>query len=122
MRIDRLYHAAIATLSALTTCAAHAQISDNVVKIGVIVDMGGVYSANGGIGVVRAVEMAVKDFGGKVQGKPIQVVSADYQNKVDIAAAKAREWYDVDNVDLIIESTDSAAALAMQVSPNSWTS
>jgi branched-chain amino acid transport system substrate-binding protein len=58
--------------------------------------------------------MAVKDFGGKVQGKPIQVVSADYQNKVDIAASKARQWFDVDKVDLIIESTDSAAAIAMQ--------
>lgn len=94
--------------------AAQAQISDDVVKIGVIVDMSGVYSALGGVGVVRAVELAVKDFGGKVQGKPIQVVSADYQNKVDIAASKARQWFDVDKVDLIIESTDSGAAIAMQ--------
>jgi branched-chain amino acid transport system substrate-binding protein len=66
------------------------------------------------MGVVRAVEMAVKDFGGKVQGKPIQVISADYQNKVDIAASKAREWFDVDKVDVLIESTDSSAAIAMQ--------
>ena len=105
--------AALAT--AIAACGpAAAQISDDVVKIGVIVDMTGVYSANGGRGAVRAVELAVKDFGGKVQGKPIEVVSADYQNKVDVAASKAREWFDVDKVDLIVESTDSAAAIAMQ--------
>jgi branched-chain amino acid transport system substrate-binding protein len=93
---------------------AAAQISDDVVKIGVIVDKTGVYSANGGPGAVKAVEMAVKDFGGKVNGKPIEVVSADYQNKVDIALSRAREWIDRDQVDMIIESTDSAAAIAMQ--------
>ncbi|MEJ8850732.1 ABC transporter substrate-binding protein [Variovorax rhizosphaerae] len=105
---------ALATAIAAACGPAAAQISDDVVKIGVIVDMSGVYSANGGRGAVRAVELAVKDFGGKVQGKPIEVVSADYQNKVDIAASKAREWFDVDKVDLVIESTDSAAAIAMQ--------
>ena len=99
---------------ALATTHAAGQVSDDVVKIGVIVDAGGVYSANGGLGVLRAVELAVKDVGGKVLGKPIQIVSADYQNKVDVAAAKAREWYEADKVDLIIESTDSAAAIAMQ--------
>jgi branched-chain amino acid transport system substrate-binding protein len=93
---------------------ALAQISDDVVKIGVIVDQTGVYSSNGGPGAIRAVEMAVKDFGGKVNGKPIELVSADYQNKVDIALSKAREWIDRDQVDMIIESTDSAAAIAMQ--------
>lgn len=105
---------AAAALTALLANTSFAQVSDDAVKIGVIVDMGGIYSALGGTGVVRAVEMAVKDFGGKVQGKPIQVLSADYQNKVDIALTKARQWFDVDKVDLIIESTDSAAAIAMQ--------
>lgn len=109
-----LRFAALAITIAAGSGPAAAQISDDVVKIGVIVDMTGVYSANGGRGAVRAVELAVKDFGGKVQGKPIEVVSADYQNKVDVAASKAREWFDVDKVDLIIESTDSAAAIAMQ--------
>lgn len=93
---------------------AIAQISDDVVKIGVIVDRTGVYSAIGGPGVIQAVDMAVKDFGGKVNGKPIQIVSADYQNKVDVALAKAREWIDRDQVDMILESTDSAAAIALQ--------
>lgn len=103
------------TVSALAiSLTAAAQISDDAVKIGVIVDQTGVYSANGGPGAIRAVEMAIKDFGGKVKGKPIELVSADYQNKVDIALSKAREWIDRDKVDMIIESTDSAAALAMQ--------
>src|SRR5437870_4831473 len=88
-------------LAAFAAIPAFAQVSDDAVKIGVIVDMGGVYSANGGMGVVRAVELAVKDFGRRRQGKPIQVLSADYQNKVDIAASKARQWYDVERVDLI---------------------
>jgi branched-chain amino acid transport system substrate-binding protein len=103
-----------AAFTALAAGSAFAQVSDDVVKIGVIVDAGGVYADNGGMGVVRAVELAVKDFGGKAQGKPIQVVSADYQNKVEVAASRARQWYDADKVDLIIESTDSAAAIAMQ--------
>lgn len=101
-------------VSALAAQPAVAQVSDDVVKIGVLVDMTGVYSANGGPGVITAVNMAVKDFGGKVLGKPIQVVSADYQNKVDITSTKAREWYDVDKVDMIIESTDSSSAIALQ--------
>jgi branched-chain amino acid transport system substrate-binding protein len=112
--MNQVQKLAATTLAALVAGPAFAQISDDTVKIGVIVDMSGVYSANGGMGAVRAVEMAVKDFGGKVQGKPIQVVSADYQNKVDVASSKARQWYDVEKVDLIIESTDSAASIAMQ--------
>ncbi|MEW5888634.1 MAG: ABC transporter substrate-binding protein [Pseudomonadota bacterium] len=101
-------------VSALAAQPAVAQVSDDAVKIGVLVDMTGVYSANGGPGVITAVNMAVKDFGGQVLGKPIQVVSADYQNKVDITSTKARQWYDVDKVDMIIESTDSSSAIALQ--------
>ncbi len=102
---------AVSTLAAQPVAA---QVSDDAVKIGVLVDMTGVYSANGGPGVITAVNMAVKDFGGQVLGKPIQVVSADYQNKVDITSTKARQWYDVDKVDMIIESTDSSSAIALQ--------
>jgi branched-chain amino acid transport system substrate-binding protein len=105
--------AIVAAASALALPAA-AQISDDVVKIGVIVDQTGVYSANGGPGAIRAVEMAIKDFGGKVNGKPVELISADDQNKVDIALSKAREWIDREKVDMIIESTDSASAIAMQ--------
>jgi branched-chain amino acid transport system substrate-binding protein len=110
----RIAMTVMAAAATLVSGMATAQISDDVVKIGVIVDKTGVYSANGGPGGVKAVEMAVKDFGGKVNGKKIEVISADYQNKVDIALSRAREWLDVDKVDMIIESTDSAASIAMQ--------
>ena len=89
-------------------------ISDDVVKIGVLVDMAGLYSQGSGIGSVRAVEMAVKDFGGKVLGKSIEVVYADHQNKADIGASKAREWFDVGKVDMVIDLVNSAVAVAVQ--------
>lgn len=89
-------------------------ISDDVVKIGVLVDMAGLYSGGSGIGAVRAAEMAVKDFGGKVLGKPIEVVYADHQNKADIGASKAREWFDVGKVDMVLDITNSAVAIAVQ--------
>jgi branched-chain amino acid transport system substrate-binding protein len=113
-KMKHLLSTALVAAAAVTVLPATAQVSDDVVKIGVIVDQTGVYSANGGPGAIRAVEMAVKDFGGKVNGKSIEMVTADYQNKVDIALSKAREWIDRDQVDMIIESTDSAAAIAMQ--------
>jgi len=103
-----------ALIAGMCAAGAQAQVTDNVVKIGVMVDKTGVYSANGGPGGVTAVQMAIEDFGGKVLGKPIEMVSADYQNKVDIALAKANEWVDRDQVDMIIESTDSASAIALQ--------
>ncbi|WP_269500162.1 ABC transporter substrate-binding protein [Castellaniella sp. S9] len=84
------------------------------VKIGVLVDMSGPYSAFGGPGVALATEMAVKDFGGTVLDRPIEVLTADYQNKIDITSTRAREWYDRDKVDMIIESTDSSSALLLQ--------
>lgn len=82
-------------------------------KIGAMVDMSGVYSRHGGPGVVEAVKMAVEDFGGKVNGRPIEVVSADYQNKVDVTSGIARRWFDSENVRMVVESTDSASALAL---------
>lgn len=94
--------------------AMAAGVSDGVVKIGVMVDMAGIYAKHGGPGAIVAAEMAVKDFGGKVLGKPIKVVSADYRSKADVAAAKGREWIDVEKVDAIFESTNSAAAIALQ--------
>lgn len=109
---------ALAVLSAsiigLNPGSAMAQFTGDSVKIGVIVDKTGVYSGIGGPGGVAAVKMAIDDFGGKVSGKPIEMVSADYQNKVDIAVARASEWVDRDHVDMIIESTDSSAAIALQ--------
>lgn len=89
-------------------------VSGGVVKIGVLTDMSGVYSALGGEGAVIAAQMAIDDFGGKVLGKPIELVSADHQNKPDVASAKAREWIDEDGVDVITELLNSAVGLAVQ--------
>ena len=94
--------------------AANKGISNGVVKIGVLTDMSGVYSTLGGKGTQVGVEMAVKDFGGKVLGKPIQVIGADHQNKADIASAKAREWIDNEKVDMITGLLNSGCALAVQ--------
>lgn len=104
---------ALGVLLMIGAATTSAQTTNGAVKIGVISDLSGPYSAQGGIGTVRAVEMAVHDFGGKVLGKPIEVVSFDYGGSVDRAATKIREWFDADNVDAVVESTDSAAAIAM---------
>src|SRR5579864_194972 len=84
-----------AVLVVLFGAAARAQISDDVVKIGVLNDQSGLYADLGGSGSVVAAQMAVEDFGGKVLGKPVEVVFADHQNKADIGASIAREWFDV---------------------------
>lgn len=108
----RLYAAFL--MASLTGLATTASAENTPFRIGVIVDMSGVYSGIGGAGGVAAVKMAVQDFGGKVLNRPIEVLSADYQNKVDVAATKVRSWYDRDDVQAVIESTDSASALALQ--------
>lgn len=89
-------------------------MSDNVIKIGVLDDMSGVYADLAGPGSVVAAEMAVEDFGGSVNGVPIEIVSADHQNKADIAANIARQWIDTQQVDVIVDVGNSAAALAVQ--------
>jgi branched-chain amino acid transport system substrate-binding protein len=94
--------------------AASAQISDNVVKIGVLTDLGGIYADLAGKGSVEAARMAAADFGGKVKGMPIEVVAADHQNKPDIASTLARQWYDVEHVDMITDLVTSSTALAVQ--------
>jgi branched-chain amino acid transport system substrate-binding protein len=107
------------TLAVCAACAmgamssASAQISGDVVKIGIITDMSGVYSDIDGQGGVEAIKMAVADFGGTVLGKKIEVLSADHQNKADIAASKAREWFDQQGVDMLIGGTNSGTNLAM---------
>ena len=107
-----------ATLFFALTFALSAQekikekISDGVVKIGMIEDMSSIYADITGIGAVTAATMAAEDFGGKVLGKPIEIVSADHQNKADIAAATAREWFDTGHVDALMDVAASATALA----------
>jgi branched-chain amino acid transport system substrate-binding protein len=83
-------------------------------KIGVLTDMSSLYADIGGQGSVEATRMAVEDFGGKVLGRPIEVVSADHRNKPDVGAAIARQWYDQDGVDLITDVPNSSVALAVE--------
>lgn len=101
-----------AILATLTN-AAIAQISDDVIKLGVLNDQSGLYSDLSGAGSVVAARMAVDDFGGSVRGKPIEIVSADHQNKPDVGAAIARRWFDVEKVDAIVDVPHSATALAV---------
>jgi branched-chain amino acid transport system substrate-binding protein len=86
---------------------------DGMVKIGVLDDMSGPYSDNTGPGDLLAVRMAVADFGGSVLGKPIEVISADMQNKVDVGVGIARHWYEQEQVDMIIGIPHSAIALGV---------
>lgn len=104
---------AMSALLALSAAPAKAQISDDVVRIGVLADMSGIYNDLSGKGAVEAVRMAVEDFGGTVLGKKIDVVFADHLNKPDVGAAKAREWFDTGGVDLINDLANSGVALAV---------
>lgn len=104
---------AFSALVALTAAPASAQISDDVVRIGVLADMSGIYNDLSGKGAVEAVRMAVEDFGGTVLGKKIEVIFADHLNKPDVGAAKAREWFDTGGVDLINDLANSGVALAV---------
>jgi branched-chain amino acid transport system substrate-binding protein len=108
-----LFAAAMAALLVNQAAAQSGKISDNVVKIGVLTDMSGQFSHESGEGAVTAVKMAVEDFGGKVLGKPIEVVVADHQNKPDIASALARKWFDVEKVDMIANLINSSIALGV---------
>lgn len=105
----------IAGASALAMMAslASAEVSDGKVKIGVLTDMSATYSDLAGQGTVVATEMAIEDFGGTVAGAPIEIVSADHQNKADIAANKAREWGDTQEVDVFSELVTTSVALAV---------
>ncbi|SDA68773.1 MULTISPECIES: ABC transporter substrate-binding protein [unclassified Janthinobacterium] len=105
---------ATATLCALgLSAAAHAQVSGDTIKIGFISDMSGVYSDVDGLGGAEAIKMAIADAGVVIAGKKVEFISADHQNKADIAASKAREWFDQQGVDMLIGGTNSGASLAM---------
>ncbi|WP_372057273.1 ABC transporter substrate-binding protein [Tistrella mobilis] len=94
--------------------ASAAEISGEVVRIGVMNDQSGAYADTSGPGSAAAARLAVEDFGGTVLGKPIEIVSADHQNKPDIGAGTARRWYDQDGVDGIFDIANSAVSLAVQ--------
>jgi len=111
---------ALAALAAamLTSPSARAQISDDVVRIGVLTDMNGPASTPTGQGSVTAAQMAVDDFGGTVAGKLISVIIGDHQLKPDIGGGIARRWYDTEQVDLIVDVPVSAVGLAVQTIAN----
>ncbi|MFT6536836.1 MAG: branched-chain amino acid transport system substrate-binding protein [Loktanella salsilacus] len=103
-----------ALVAASAAPALAQEVSDNVVKIGILNDQSGVYADFGGKSSYEAALMAVEDFGGTVLGQPVEVVTADHQNKADIASNIARQWYDTEQVDAIMELTTSSVALAVQ--------
>jgi len=111
MKLKKIACACALTLAAAT--GAQAQISGDVIKIGIITDMSGLYSDIDGAGGVEAMKMAIADMGGAVGGKKIELLFADHQNKADVAASKAREWFDTQGVDMLIGGTNSGTALAM---------
>ena len=92
---------------------AGAQISNDIVKIGVLSDMSSLYSDSTGPGSLIAAQMAAADFKGKVKGKPIEVIGADHQNKPDVGSSITREWYDTGKVDVIVDVPTSSVALAV---------
>jgi len=104
-----LLSAAVAVCGLLLAAPASAQ----GVKIGILNDQSGVYADYGGKWSFEAAKMAVEDFGGSVLGQKIEVISADHQNKPDLATAIARRWYEVEGVDMITELTTSSVALAI---------
>ena len=106
--------AALLTMpAALAQQAKPGSVSGDIVKIGVLTDMSGLYADLGGQGSVEAAKMAVADFGGKVLGKNIEVLGFDHQNKADVGAQKAREWFDQQGVDMITDALNSAVAIAV---------
>jgi branched-chain amino acid transport system substrate-binding protein len=117
MKVNTLTRAVSAALvfgSALGVAGtAAAQVSGDTVKIGFITDISGLYSDIDGQGGAEAIKMAIADFGGTVLGKKIEFISADHQNKADIAASKAREWFDQQGVDVLIGGTNSGTSLSM---------
>jgi branched-chain amino acid transport system substrate-binding protein len=113
MKRNVLALAAAAACAAGFSLPAHAQISGDTIKIGLITDLSGVYSDVDGNGGAEAVKMAIADMGGAINGKKIEFVVADHQNKADIAASKAREWFDQQGVDMLIAGTNSGTSLAM---------
>lgn len=107
--------AALIAAAVMTPAAMAQKVSADVVKIGVLTDLSGVYSDISGPGSVLAAQIAVQDFSqsATVLGKKIEIVAADHQNKPDIASNKAREWYDRENVDVIVDLVNSTTALAV---------
>ena len=103
----------VTALAAAALLAAGAAQAQDKVRIGFVTDMSSLYSDVDGKGGATAIQMAIDDFGGKVNGMPIELLTADHQNKADIAASKAREWIDTQGLTMLVGGTNSGTALAM---------
>jgi branched-chain amino acid transport system substrate-binding protein len=113
MKLTRISAACAAAAATLFAASAHAQFSGDVIKIGFITDLSGVYADIDGPAGVEAIKMAIADLGGSVAGKKIELLVADHQNKPDVAASKAREWFDQQGMDMLIGGTNSGTGLSM---------
>ena len=100
---DHLALALSGILSLATASAARAEISDNVVRVGVLNDISGIFQDTNGMGSVEAARMAAEDFNGGGKGIKVEIVYADHQNKADVGQAIARKWLDVEGVDAIVD-------------------
>ncbi|MBC7734300.1 MAG: ABC transporter substrate-binding protein [Bacteriovorax sp.] len=113
MKLTHISAACAFAAATLFGTSVHAQISGDVIRIGFITDMSGLYADIDGPAGAEAIKMAIADMGGAINGKKIEVLVADHQNKADVAAAKAREWFDQQGLDMLIGGTNSGTALAM---------
>jgi branched-chain amino acid transport system substrate-binding protein len=115
MKLKRLFAAGALAAAGVFGAAtpAVAQISGDVIRIGIITDMSSVYADIDGAGGIEAIKMAIADAGGSINGKKIELLTADHQNKPDIAATKAREWFDTQGLDMLVGGTNSGTNLAM---------
>jgi len=113
MKLTQISAACALAAASLFAASAHAQISGDVVKIGFISDLSGLYADIDGPAGAEAIRMAIADFGGNVNGKKIELLVADHQNKPDVAASKAREWIDQQGLDMLIGGTNSGTGLSM---------
>jgi branched-chain amino acid transport system substrate-binding protein len=116
-----MHRSLLSTACALLLCGTAVQAiaeEPGPIKIGVIADMSGIYQGNSGKGATVAVELAVEDMGGKVLGRPIQVLTADHQDKADIGGAIARRWYDQEGVHAIVDVVSSGVSLAVATVAN----
>ena len=112
-RLRRKYLTTIAGVAVLATPAV-AEIKADAIRIGVLTDMSGIFATAMGPGSVEAAKMAAEEFGNKINGKPIQILNADHQNKPDLASSIARQWFERDGVQAIADGGSSAASLAVQ--------
>jgi branched-chain amino acid transport system substrate-binding protein len=113
MLLSKELAACVGAMAALWTSIAGAQMSDNVIKIGVLNDRSGLYADLSGQGSVIAAQMAKEDYGADAKGMKVEIVAADHQNKPDVGSNVARQWLDVDKVDVIVDVPNSGVALAV---------